>query len=129
WLAVKQGIWTITSNDFSEGGEVQSGAELINQGQIGGTLNVKSGATYSGTGQLQNLNLEAGSTLAFAVAADGSHTPVQVNGSAQVDGAKLDVRAGSGDYPKQSSYSVINATGGVSGEFASVSSNFAFLTP
>ncbi|WP_417660847.1 autotransporter outer membrane beta-barrel domain-containing protein [Pseudomonas sp.] len=129
WLAVKQGIWTVTSNDFSEGGEVQSGAELINQGQIGGTLNVKSGATYSGAGQLQNLNLEAGSTLAFAVAADGSHTPVQVNGNAQVNGAKLDVRAGSGDYPTQSNYSVINATGGVSGEFASVSSNFAFLTP
>ncbi|WP_010487753.1 autotransporter family protein [Pseudomonas sp. S9] len=129
WLAVKQGTWTITSDDFNEGGEVQSSAGLINQGHIGGTLNVKPGATYSGAGQLQNLNLEAGSTLAFAVAADGSHTPVQVNGSAQVNGAKLDVRAGSGDYPKQSSYSVINATEGVTGEFASVSSNFAFLTP
>lgn len=129
WLDVKQGTWTLTSNDFSEGGEIQSGAELINQGQIGGTLSVKSGATYSGAGQVQNLNLQAGSTLGFAVAADGSHNPVQVNGSADIEGAKLDIRAGSGEYPKQSNYTVINATEGVSGQFASVSSNFAFLTP
>lgn len=129
WLAVQQGIWSVSSDDFSEGGEVASGAELINQGRIGGTLDVQSGATYSGSGQVQNINMAAGSTLGFAVAADGSHTPIQVNGSAQIDGAKLDIRAGNGDYPKQSSYTVINATEGLSGAFASVSSNFAFLTP
>ncbi|MFI8482299.1 autotransporter domain-containing protein [Pseudomonas sp. NPDC078700] len=129
WLNVKQGVWILTSSDFSEGGEILSGAELINQGQIGGTLNVRSGATYSGAGQLQNLNLEAGSTLGFAITADGRHNPVEVNGSAQVEGAKLDIRAGSGDYPKLSNYTLINAKDGVTGQFASVSSNFAFLTP
>lgn len=129
WLAVQQGIWTISSDDFSQGGEVSTGAELNNQGRIGGTLTVASGGVYSGSGQLQNLNLAAGSTLGFAVAADGSHSPVQVNGNAQINGAKLDIRAGAGNYPAQSSYRVLNAAEGINGQFSTVSSNFAFLTP
>jgi outer membrane autotransporter protein len=128
WLDVRSGIWTLTSDDFSEGGEVASGAELVNGGNIGGTLTVLAGGTYSGGGQLADLTLDTGSTLGFAVAADGSHNPVQVSGTAQIDGAILDIRAGSGTYPNVSEYRVIDA-GSVEGEFASVHSNFAFLTP
>jgi outer membrane autotransporter protein len=127
-LEVRSGAWTVSSPDFSAGGAVLSGAELINQGRIGGTLQVNSGGTYSGGGRLHNLQLDAGSTLAFAVAANGSHSPVLADGTAQIGGAHLAIRAGAGDHSLQREYRVLSASS-VSGEFASVSSNFAFLTP
>lgn len=127
-LEVRSGAWTVSSTDFSAGGAVLSGAELINQGAIGGTLQVNSGGTYSGGGRLHNLQLDAGSTLAFAVAANGNHSPVLADGTAQIGGAHLAIRAGAGDHSLQREYRVLSASS-VSGEFASVSSNFAFLTP
>lgn len=43
-LNVKQGTWTLTgSGDFSDGGEIYSGAKLINQGGIVGNLTVDEG--------------------------------------------------------------------------------------
>ncbi len=129
WLKVSAGRWTLDTQDFSEGGEVLAGAELVNLGRIGGTLGVASGATYAGGGHVDNLNLAAGSTLAFAVAADGSHSPLLADGHVALDGARLDVRASAGTYPNTRHYQVIQAADGVSGRFASVTSNFAFLTP
>ena len=150
-LEVREGLWTLTgSGDFSEGGEVYSGAGLLNQGGIAGTLLVDSGALYAGAGSVGGLDvsgillaspqtgathvtgdltLRSGATLVFGVEADGSHAPVQVDGSASLGGATLALQAGSGDYPWQSHYQVLSASGGVSGTFAAVSSNFAFLTP
>lgn len=129
WLQVSAGRWTLDTDDFSEGGQVLAGAELVNLGRIGGTLGIASGATYAGGGHVDNLDLAAGSTLAFAVAADGSHSPLQADGRVSLDGARLDVRASAGTYPNTSRYQVIQAAGGVSGRFASVTSTFAFLTP
>jgi subtilase-type serine protease len=130
WLDLRQGTWTLSSDDFSAGGEVLSGAELVNQGHLGGTLSVRSGATYSGTGSLDNLQLDAGSTLAFAMTPSGGQTPLQVAGNAQIDGATLLLRATPGAYDALSTYRVLNA-GSLTGEFAGVSSDFdfAFLTP
>ncbi len=129
WLKVSAGRWTLDTQDFSEGGEVLAGAELVNLGRIGGTLSVASGATYAGGGHVDNLDLAAGSTLAFAVAADGSHSPLLADGHVALDGARLEVRASAGTYPNTRHYQVIQAADGVSGRFAGVTSNFAFLTP
>lgn len=129
WLKVNAGRWTLDTQDFSEGGEVLAGAELVNLGRIGGTLGIASGATYAGGGHVDNLDLAAGSTLAFAVAADGSHSPLLADGHVALDGARLEVRASAGTYPNTRHYQVIQAADGVSGRFASVTSNFAFLTP
>lgn len=150
-LEVRQGAWTLTgSGDFSEGGEVYSGAQLTNQGGIAGILRVDSGASYAGAGTVGGLDvsgtllanpqqgaahvsgdlaLRSGSTLVFGVEADGSHAPLTVDGKASLEGASLALQAGNGSYPWQSQYQVLNAAGGVSGQFGSVSSNFAFLTP
>ena len=127
-LEVRSGAWTVSSTDFSAGGAVLSGAELINQGALGGTLRVNAGGTYSGSGRVHNLQLDAGSTLAFSVAANGSHSSLLADGTAQIGGAHLAIRAGAGEHALQRQYRVLNA-GSITGEFASVSSNFAFLTP
>jgi len=150
WLEVKQGEWTLTSSgDFSDGGAVRNGATLINQGSIAGNLSVDAGGVYAGGGSVGNLNvngtlrtdtdlgrativrdLTMGSTatLAYGVNADGSSAPVQVCGIANLNGATLAVNPGSGTYPWQSHYTVLQAAQ-VNGTFGKVSSDYAFLTP
>lgn len=150
WLDVRQGAWTLTgSGDFSDGGAVRNGATLINQGGIAGSLSVDAGGVYAGGGSVGNLNVNGtlrtdtglgrativhdlnmgnGSTLVYGVNADGSSAPVQVGGTANLYGATLVVNPGSGTYPWQSQYTVLQAAT-VNGTFGNVTSNFAFLTP
>ena len=150
WLEVKQGAWTLTgSGDFSDGGAVRNGATLINQGGIAGNLTVDVGGVYAGGGSVGNLNVNgtlrtdtrlgtvtvvhdlnmgSASTLAYGVNADGSSAPVQVGGTANLNGATLAVNPGSGTYPWQSHYTVLQAAR-VNGTFGAVTSDYAFLTP
>lgn len=150
WLEVKQGAWTLTGKgDFSDGGAVRNGATLINQGSIAGDLTVDAGGVYAGGGSVggldvngtlrtdtrlgrttvvRDLNMASGSTLAYGVNADGSSAPVQVGGTANLNGATLAVNPGPGTYPWQSEYTVLQA-GQVNGTFGSVTSDYAFLTP
>ncbi|CAM3749835.1 Extracellular serine protease [Pseudomonas reidholzensis] len=149
-LQVAAGHWTLTSNgDFSQGGEVSDGATLINQGSILGALRVAQGGTYAGGGMVGgldvegtlltntglgvatvngDLNLASGATLVYGVNADGSSAPISVTGSANLNGATLRVQPTPGEYPWQSRYTVLTA-GAVTGSFAQVSSDYAFLTP
>ncbi|PTT32741.1 autotransporter domain-containing protein [Pseudomonas sp. HMWF021] len=150
WLEVRQGAWTLTGNgDFSDGGAVRNGATLINQGGIAGSLTVDAGGVYAGGGSVgsldvngtlrtntglgrasivHDLNMGSGSTLAYGVNADGSSAPVQVGGTANLNGATLAVNPGSGTYPWQSHYTVLQAAS-VNGTFGKVTSDYAFLTP
>ncbi|NUT74067.1 autotransporter domain-containing protein [Pseudomonas sp. C1C7] len=150
WLEVQQGAWTLTgSGDFSDGGAVRNGATLINQGDIAGSLTVDAGGVYAGGGSVGNLNVNgtlrtntglgtativhdlnmgSASTLAYGVNADGSSAPVQVGGTANLNGATVAVNPGSGTYPWQSHYTVLQAAR-INGTFGTVTSDYAFLTP
>ncbi|AZF66897.1 autotransporter domain-containing protein [Pseudomonas sp. LBUM920] len=150
WLAVKQGTWTLTgSGDFSDGGEIFSGAKLINQGGIAGNVTVDAGGIYAGGGSVgslvvngtlqtntalgtatiaRDLTMDSGSTLAYGVNADGSSAPIKVGGTANLNGATLAINPASGTYPWQSHYTVLQA-GSIKGQFGTVTSDYAFLTP
>ncbi|WP_434708976.1 autotransporter domain-containing protein [Pseudomonas sp. R1-1] len=150
WLEVREGAWTLTgSGDFSDGGAVRNGATLINHGGIAGTLTVDAGGVYAGGGLVGSLNVNGtlrtdtrlgrativhdltmgkAATLAYGVNADGSSAPVVVGGVANLNGATLAVNPGSGTYPWQSHYTVLQAAQ-VNGTFGEVSSDYAFLTP
>ncbi|QOQ74551.1 autotransporter domain-containing protein [Pseudomonas poae] len=150
WLDVKQGTWTLTgSGDFSDGGEIFSGAKLINQGSIAGNLTVDAGGIYAGGGSVgslvvngtlqtntalgtatitRDLTMGSGSTLAYGVNADGSSAPIKVGGTANLNGATLAINPGEGTYPWQSHYTVLQA-GSINGTFGKVTSDYAFLTP
>ncbi|MFI8224150.1 autotransporter domain-containing protein [Pseudomonas sp. NPDC085632] len=150
WLEVKQGAWTLTGHDdFSDGGAVRNGATLLNQGRIAGNLSVDAGGVYAGGGSVgsltvngtlrtdtslgrativRDLTMGSTATLAYGVNADGSSVPVQVGGIANLNGATLAVNPGSGNYPWQSHYTVLQAAQ-VNGTFGKVSSDYAFLTP
>jgi subtilase-type serine protease len=150
WLEVKQGAWTLTGHDdFSDGGAVRNGATLVNQGSIAGNLTVDAGGVYAGGGSVgsltvngtlrtdtslgrativRDLTMGSTATLAYGVNSDGSSVPVQVGGIANLNGATLAVNPGSGTYPWQSHYTVLQAAQ-VNGTFGKVSSDYAFLTP
>ncbi|MBK5000965.1 autotransporter domain-containing protein [Pseudomonas sp. S31] len=149
-LQVSGGSWTLTSiDDFSEGGVVNAGATLVNQGSILGQMLVEQGATYAGGGSVGGLQVDGtlltntglgvakvqgdlsfgkGSTLVYGVNADGSSAPISVAGSANLDGATLRIQPTPGQYPWQSQYTVLTAAA-VNGSFAQVTSDYAFLTP
>ena len=94
-LEVRNGSWTVSSlDDFSEGGEVYSGATLINNGRLLGDLLVDSGARYAGSGRIGgDLTLASGATLGFAVSPSGAQAPIRVGGQASLAGAQLQVDA------------------------------------
>jgi outer membrane autotransporter protein len=77
---------------------------------------------------VRDLNMGSAATLAYGVNADGSSAPVQVGGIANLNGATLAINPGSGTYPWQSHYTVLQAAQ-VNGTFGTVSSDYAFLTP
>lgn len=124
-LNVSSGKWTVTSSDFSSGGNVASGASLINQGSLGGLLSIANGASYGGTGRLNSLQMNSGSTFNYSLDAGG--TAVQLSGSATLANATLNLSANGSGYAQHSS--LLTATGGVTGQFGTVTNNFAFLTP
>ncbi|MEG5262876.1 autotransporter domain-containing protein [Pseudomonas sp. JDS28PS106] len=149
-LLVSGGCWTLSSvDDFSQGGEIFSGATLINHGSILGSMLVNPGATYAGGGSVGGLTVNGtlltntglgvatvdgdltfgqGSTLVYGVNADGTSAPIAVNGTASLSGATLRIQPSAGEYPWQSQYSVLTA-GAVKGTFDQVTSDYAFLTP
>jgi len=146
-LQVKQGTWTLTSqDDFSTGAEVLAHAHLINQGSILGATQVNAGATYGGgsVGHLrvagtlevdprqgaarikEHLTLEPGATLSYGIDADGNSATVEVGGTARLEGAQLYVLAAN-ESATSRPHTVIKA-GKLDGKFASISTNLALMT-
>lgn len=126
-LQVLQGSWTLDTDDFSTGAQILGG-ELRNSGRILGDVSVANGAGFGGGRVDGDLNLASGARLLFDVAADGSHSPTSVGGSANISGATLAIVGSAGDYPNIGNYTVLQADGGIDGQFAELSNNLAFLS-
>ncbi len=129
--------------------EVRGGTLAVN-GSLLSAIQVQSGATLSGTGSVGNVLINAGGTLApgnsigtlnvdgdlvfgpnsvYQVETDaaGNADRVVVSGLASLAGA-VQVLAENGSYAPSTSYNILSA-GQLSGQFDSISSNLAFLTP
>ena len=100
-----------TSARFTSNGGILAPGNSIGTMTVNGNL-VQNGGTYS---------VEAN--------AQGQSDRVNVNGAATINGATVQLVAAPGNYANSTTYTILNATGGVSGTYSSVSSNFAFLTP
>ena len=112
---------------------VNNGAMLTGTGSVGGLV-AAAGSTVAALtpGQALSINgdatLQPGSTLQIAI------NPVQraslaVAGSAQIGGATLTLVSAPGQYRLGTTYTVLNATGGVQGQFGAVNSTFVFVDP
>ncbi|HTN61421.1 MAG TPA: autotransporter-associated beta strand repeat-containing protein, partial [Devosia sp.] len=113
---------------------VLAGAHLEGVGTVG-TTNIASNATLAPAGNATgtmtvdgDLTFEAGSRFAVAVNATGGDL-VKVTGTAVLDGGSVIQAAASGSAFDVHSRHTILSAGNLTGAFAGVTSDFAFLTP
>jgi len=150
-LWVGAGTWTLTGAvDSNQQGEVYSGATLINQSRIGGSMKVDAGGTYRGgtvgnlrvAGHLQldpatqtqtriknDLHLEKQSTLGFTVGTGQAHRTLKVDNAANLGGGTLNIQVqNESDELLTRQLRIVNAKA-LEGQFGTVTSNLKTLTP
>lgn len=149
--AIQNGIGTLTlsgANTYTGPTEVAAG-RLVVIGSITSNVTVNSGASFGGTGtvtgdvtnngfvrpDIGTLNItgtytqNADGTYQVEVTPSGQSDLIAITGNAVLNGGTVAVNADSGTYAKSMRYTILTATGGVTGTFAGVTSNLAFLTP
>ncbi|CAA2137701.1 autotransporter domain-containing protein [Methylobacterium bullatum] len=113
---------------------VGDGATLGGSGTVGGIV-AGSGATVSPGNSIGTLNaagdvaFAAGSRYQVEANASGESDRIAATGRATLSGGTVQVQASAGNYDPRTRYAILTATGGLKGQFDSVTSNLAFLTP
>jgi len=138
------GATNVNSGTLSVNGSIDSAVTVNNGGTLGGagtinnTVTVMDGGIFSpgnsiGTITVSgNVTFDPGSVFTVEVDAAGNADRTNVTGApgtATVNGGAVDVQASAGTYQRNTTYTILNATGGVTGTFANVTSNLAFLDP
>ncbi len=134
------GATTVTGGKLAVNGSIVSPVTVAAGGTLGGTGTVgttaiASGGTYApgnsiGTQTVNgNVGFAAGAIYQVEVNAAGQSDQVNATGTATLSGGTVQVLAENGNYGRLTSYTILTAAGGVNGRFASVTSNYAFLTP
>lgn len=140
------------SRAFAGGIDVRNG-KLIASGSFGGLLRIGAAGIVGGNGTLGTTSVEAGGIISpgnsiglLTVNGDisfaaGSTYQVEVDptgsaadriaatGRALLNGGTVAHIGFSGDYQPNASYTILTAAGGIQGQFADVTSTYAFLTP
>ena len=149
----KQGLGTLNltgNNTYSGGTAVLAGTLAVN-GSVAGNVAVGAAGTLGGNGTIAgnvvnagilapgnsigtltvngNYTQAAGSTYQVEANAAGQADRINVGGAAAIQGGTVQVLAQPGSYANSTTYTIVRATGGVSGTYSGVTSNFAFLTP
>ncbi|WP_168942072.1 autotransporter domain-containing protein [Parazoarcus communis] len=145
------GNTTLSGNSSAFAGTTEvSGGTLTVNGSLGGSLLIDSGATLSGSGSVGTTTVSAGGVIApnapgSTLTVNGNFTlesgalyvvqasntaadRITVNGNAALAG-DLSIQAASSEYNARVRYTILSATGLVSGNFDSIASDFAFVTP
>ena len=123
-------------------GSLTSNVTVGAGGTLGGNGTITGVVTNNGTlapgNSIGTLNVSgsfvqaAGSIYQVEVNAAGQGDRINVSGApgtATINGGTVQVLAQPGSYANSTTYTIVRATGGVSGTYAGVTSNFAFLTP
>ncbi|MGE0095181.1 MAG: autotransporter domain-containing protein [Alphaproteobacteria bacterium] len=133
------GATSIDSGTLRVNGSVTSAVTIGASGTLGGTGtitgNVIAGGIWApgnsiGTQNVTgNVTFNVGSTFEVEVDSSGAGDRVNATGTATINGGTVSVQAASGSYNVNTTYTILNAAGGVTGTFGNVTSNLAFLTP
>ncbi len=113
---------------------VGAGGLLGGTGTVGGVV-AQSGATVAPGNSIGTLTVAGnaafaqGSTFQVEANAAGQSDRLAVTGAATLQGGTVQVLAQNGTYNPRTRYTILSAGTGVTGTFAGVSSNLAFLTP
>jgi fibronectin-binding autotransporter adhesin len=147
------GVLTLAGNNLYTGPTTVTGSGLIVNGSLASAVALDASSAIGGTGTIGGL-VSNGATLApgnsigtltvsGSFAQTGGTYQVEVNsagqsdrinvtgapGTATINGGTVQVIAAPGSYGNSTTYTILNATGGVAGTYSGVNSNFAFLTP
>ncbi len=152
-LQAGSGTTALTAVDTYTGTTEVASGDLEVDGTITSDVQVDTGATLSGTGQVGGINVFGSLLIGDAAAAakvmsatrtvtfnpdsqfqiyidpTGAHSLLQVNGSAVLKGGNVSLSAAAGTYTANQSYQILAATGGVTGTFNGVLVNSLNLTP
>ncbi|MGC7404479.1 autotransporter-associated beta strand repeat-containing protein [Pandoraea pneumonica] len=127
-VTVQAGGTLTTPAPTSAGGSGAGAQTGALTGANGGQIVVSSPGTSLGVGG--NLTLQPGSTLQVSAAPGTAPSQVNATGSASIGGSNLVVNAAPGTQPADASGAVIvSAANGISGQFASTSTNLLYLSP
>ena len=113
---------------------VWQGADLGGTGVVGG-VSALSGGTVSPGNSIGTLSVTGtvafapGSTYRVEANAAGQADRITAGGQAALAGGTVQVLAASGAYTPRTTYTILSAAGGVSGQFGGVTANLAFLSP
>ena len=131
---INGGTLAVTGDTSTSSFSVNNGGTLAGSGTVGSTT-VASGGILAPTNVSTlnvagNLTMNAGSTLGINAYADGTNSKVSAGGTATINGGNVAVHSDSaGTWNTHTTYNILSATGGVTGTFASVTDDLAFLTP
>lgn len=141
--------FTGSSAGFTGLTTVGANSQLAVNGTLAGSLLVRAGGTLSGTGTVGNTRIEGtiapgnsigtlnvngslvfapGSTYQAEFNAAGQSDLIAVSGTATLAGTVTAIGA-AGNYAPLTNYTIVTAQGGISGTFAGITTNLAFLTP
>jgi outer membrane autotransporter protein len=116
---------------------LQSGTTLGGSGTVGG-ITALGGATvapadapFSTLNVNGNVTFAPGSVLVVNVNPAGQNDRVTATGTATIQGGTVNVLAAPGSYLPATTYTLVSASGGLTGNFSTLNTNtnFAFLTP
>ncbi|WP_411886815.1 autotransporter-associated beta strand repeat-containing protein, partial [Polaromonas sp. YR568] len=138
------GATSINAGTLAVNGSITSPVTVNNGGTLGGSGTINGAVSAASGGVLApgnsigtltvngQLNFAPGSIYRVEVDPAGNADRINVTGApgtASLGGATVDVQASAGSYQANTRYTLLNATGGVTGTFGAVTSNLAFLTP
>jgi len=130
----------VTAGKLVVNGSIASSVVTLDGGVLGGSGTVggivtNSGATVAPGNSIGilsvsgNVTFATGSTYQVEINAAGQSDKIVASGSAAIWGGTVQVLAENGNYAAATTYTILTASGGVTGQFSSVTSNLAFLTP
>jgi autotransporter-associated beta strand protein len=130
---------TVSAGTLAVNGSLASGVTVGPAGTLGGNGTVTGLVTNNGIiapgNSIGTLNINgsfvqaAGGTYQVEVNISGQGDRINATGTAFLQGGTVQVLAQPGSYANSTTYTIVRATGGVSGAYSGVTSNFAFLTP
>ena len=124
---VANGNLTSSSGVFIDRDATLRGSGVLPSTVVSGTVapgNSIGTVTVNG-GFVQN----PGSVYQVEANSAGQSDRINVSGSATINGGTVQVLAQPGNYNRGATYTILSATGGLSGSYSGVTSNFAFLRP
>ena len=148
-LIVKQGSGTLnlTGNNTYAGGTIVNAGTLAVNGSLASGVAVLSGGTLGGVGTINgpvfvNGTIAPGNSIGtinvngtyiqspgstYQVEVGSQSDLIKITGNAIISGGTVAVQAGAGARP--TTYTIVTATGGVTGTYSGLTSNLAFVTP